>query len=90
MSPLVLPELLPQLYFQFQVDPVLHKEFIAWKQSPTIDKSDPFIARIYKEDIDICLAFSNSQLANQVREAIELGSIFIEAVSDKAKTHFPK
>lgn len=73
-----------------EVDPVLHKEFIAWKQNPTTDKNDPFIARIYREDIDTCLAFSNSQLAEHVREAIESGSIFIEAVSDKAKTHFPK
>lgn len=73
-----------------EVDPVLHKEFISWKQNPTTDKSDPFIARIYREDIDMCLAFSNGQLADQVREAIESGSIFIEAVSDKAKTHFPK
>uniref|UniRef100_A0A0A9YQ53 Guanine nucleotide exchange factor for Rab-3A n=1 Tax=Lygus hesperus TaxID=30085 RepID=A0A0A9YQ53_LYGHE len=73
-----------------EVDPILHKEFLAWKQAPTTDKTDPFIARIYKEDIEYCLDFSNAELSQQVRDAMATGEVFIEAVSDKTKNNFPK
>ncbi|XP_075234372.1 guanine nucleotide exchange factor for Rab-3A-like isoform X2 [Lycorma delicatula] len=73
-----------------EVDPVLHKEFLTWKQRPTMEKSDPFIARIYREDINCCLEFNNANLGCEVKQAIENGSICIEAVSDKSKMHFPK
>nr|CAD7402888.1 unnamed protein product [Timema cristinae] len=73
----------------YEVDPLVHREFVSWKQGPSMNKSDPFIARIYSEDIDLCLDFSNKDLSNSVRAAIEAGNIFIEAV-DKAKTIFPK
>lgn len=74
----------------FQVDPVLHKEFLAWKENPTTEQSDPFIARVYREDINSCLTFSNSQLATEVQAAVESDSIYVEAVNEKSKTHFPK
>ena len=63
---------------------------MAWKQTPRMDKSDAFIARIYHEDINLCLDFNNKELAARVQEAVERGNIFIEAVSDKTKTVFPK
>lgn len=56
---------------------------------PTLDKSDAFISRVYREDIDQCLEFNNSTLAIDVRQAIESGNLFIEAM-DKSKSHFPK
>jgi len=68
----------------------VHKEFVAWKQSPRMDKSDAFIARVYNEDINLCLDFNNKELGTRVQDAIERGNIFIEAVSDKTKTVFPK
>ncbi|XP_069680501.1 guanine nucleotide exchange factor for Rab-3A-like [Periplaneta americana] len=73
-----------------EVDPNVHKEFVAWKQSPRMDKSDAFIARVYNEDINLCLDFNNKELGARVQEAVERGNIFIEAVSDKTKTVFPK
>lgn len=73
-----------------EVDPNVHKEFVAWKQSPRMDKSDSFIARVYNEDINLCLDFNNKELGTRVQDAIERGNIFIEAVSDKTKTVFPK
>ncbi|XP_021925436.1 guanine nucleotide exchange factor for Rab-3A-like [Zootermopsis nevadensis] len=73
-----------------EVDPNVHKEFVAWKQSPHVDKSDAFIARVYDEDINLCLDFNNKDLGARVRDAVERGNIFIEAVSDKTKTVFPK
>lgn len=73
-----------------QVDPNVHKEFMAWKQCPCVDKSDAFIARVYDEDINLCLNFNNKELGARVQDAIERGNIYIEAVSDKTKTVFPK
>lgn len=73
-----------------QVDPAVHKEFLAWKSNPKLDKTDPFIARIYDEDIHLCLAFNSSELSERVLAAVESGTVFIEAVSDKSKTMFPK
>lgn len=73
-----------------QVDPNVHEEFLTWKQKPTVDKSDPFIKRVYEEDINLCLSFNNGELSEKVVKAVESGTIFIEAVSDKTKTMFPK
>ncbi|KAJ9575528.1 hypothetical protein L9F63_007598, partial [Diploptera punctata] len=73
-----------------EVDPNVHKEFMAWKQTPCMNKSDAFIARVYNEDINLCLDFNNKDLGARVQEAVERGNIFIEAVSDKTKTVFPK
>lgn len=73
-----------------EVDPNVHEEFLSWKQKPTLDKSDAFVRRIYVEDIDLCLKFNNEELSGKVTEAVEAGTILIEAVSDKTKTMFPK
>ncbi|PSN46082.1 hypothetical protein C0J52_02260, partial [Blattella germanica] len=73
-----------------EVDPNVHKEFMAWKQSPRMDKADAFVARVYNEDINLCLNFNNKELGTRVVDAVERGDIFIEAVSDKTKTVFPK
>lgn len=71
------------------MDPNVFREFALWMKSPTLDKSDAFISRIYREDIDQCLEFNNSTLAMDVMHAIESGNLFIEAM-DKSKSHFPK
>jgi Rab-3A-interacting protein len=76
-------------YFQF--DPVAHKEFLEWKQdSPKVDKTNPFISRVYREDIDLCLNFSNAEMGTRVYHAIEADTVFIEAVTEKSKSAFPK
>lgn len=72
------------------MDPNVHKEFLTWKSNPRLDKEDPFIARIYEEDIRLTLTFNNVELSERVLLAAESGTIFIEAVSDKTKTMFPK
>ncbi|KAK7067970.1 RAB3A interacting protein [Halocaridina rubra] len=74
----------------WEVDPVVHKEFILWKQNPTLDRSDPFMQRIYEEDIDLCLAFPNSTLAHKVQRAIEDNAVFIEEVNPRQKSSCPK
>ncbi|KYN13872.1 PREDICTED: guanine nucleotide exchange factor for Rab-3A-like [Trachymyrmex cornetzi] len=76
--------------FGLEVDPRVHTEFLRWKANPCVDKSDPFVARVFKEDIDLCLDFPNKELRAKVRQAVLDGIIFIEAVSDKTKLTFPK
>lgn len=74
----------------WEVDPVVHKEFILWKQNPVLDQSDPFMRRIYVEDIDLCLAFPNSTLAHRVQRAIEDNDVYIEEVNPRQKSSCPK
>lgn len=69
---------------------MFHKEFLVWRQKPVIEKSDPFIQRIYSEDINLCLCFNNKELSDRVGNSIESGTILIEAVGDKTKAMFPK
>nr|XP_012228841.1 PREDICTED: guanine nucleotide exchange factor for Rab-3A-like [Linepithema humile]XP_012228842.1 PREDICTED: guanine nucleotide exchange factor for Rab-3A-like [Linepithema humile] len=76
--------------FGLEVDPRVHTEFLRWKANPCVDKSDAFVARVFKEDIDLCLDFPNKELGAKVRQAVLDGIIFIEAVSDKTKLSFPK
>lgn len=73
-----------------EVDPRLHNEFLRWKANPCVDKNDPFVGRIFKEDIDLCLDFPNKELTSKVKQAVLDGIIFIEAASDKTKLSFPK
>ncbi|XP_008206503.1 guanine nucleotide exchange factor for Rab-3A isoform X2 [Nasonia vitripennis] len=73
-----------------EVDPRVHAEFLRWKANPCVDKSEPFVERIFREDIDLCLDFPNAELGAQVRQAVLDGIIFVEAVGDKAKLGFPK
>lgn len=76
--------------FGVEVDPRVHAEFLRWKANPCIDKSDPFVARVFNEDIDLSLDFPNVELGTRVRQAVLDGVIFIEAVSEKNKLAFPK
>lgn len=71
-------------YF-LQIDPIFYDEFISWKENPKLDKKTAFIARVYKEDIDLCLAFTNSDLSEKVKDAVERGVILIEALGEKSK-----
>lgn len=76
--------------FGVEVDPRVHTEFLTWKCNPCVDKSNPFVARIFHEDIDLCLDFPNNELGSKVRQAALDGTVFIEAISDKSKLAFPK
>ncbi|EEC19247.1 conserved hypothetical protein, partial [Ixodes scapularis] len=49
------------------VDPVYHREFVSWRQNPGLDPKDPFLARIYQEDILPCLHFATQQIFRPIR-----------------------
>ncbi|XP_027449595.1 rab-3A-interacting protein isoform X4 [Zalophus californianus] len=58
----------------------LYNEFRSWKDDPTMDRSCPFLDKIYQEDIFPCLTFSKSELASAVLEAVENNTLSIEPV----------
>ncbi|XP_023572074.1 rab-3A-interacting protein isoform X4 [Octodon degus] len=58
----------------------LYNEFRSWKDEPTMDRTCPFLDKIYQEDIFPCLTFSKSELASAVLEAVENNTLSIEPV----------
>ena len=64
------------------VDPVLHKEYMAWKSNPTMDKANgsEFLRRLYAEDVSLCLDFPNQKLAARVLEAAEANTISMSPI----------
>ena len=53
------------------MDPTLRQEYINWKKCPDMSRSSPFLARIYREDVEPCLAFPASELSSRVMAAIQ-------------------
>ncbi|MEE6525160.1 hypothetical protein FKM82_024994, partial [Ascaphus truei] len=66
------------------VDTLLFSEFLAWKESPTLDRSCAFLSRIYHEDITPCLDFAKRELSEQVLTAVEGNTLSVEPVAQPA------
>ncbi|XP_069824443.1 guanine nucleotide exchange factor for Rab-3A isoform X2 [Dendropsophus ebraccatus] len=64
-----------------EVDTILYSEFMEWKENPTLDKSCPFLTRIYQEDIKPCLDFAKKELSDQVLIAVEDNTLSVEPVT---------
>uniref|UniRef100_A0A3Q2H410 RAB3A interacting protein like 1 n=1 Tax=Equus caballus TaxID=9796 RepID=A0A3Q2H410_HORSE len=71
------------LSFSRQVDTVLFAEFQAWRESPTLDKTCPFLERVYREDVGPCLDFTMQELSVLVRAAVEDNTLTIEPVASQ-------
>jgi Rab-3A-interacting protein len=68
------------------IDPVLRKEYLSWKKSPSMDRSGhPFVERIYCEEIDRCLDFANKKAAEAVSRAVHNNTLCINPVTDFSK-----
>ncbi|XP_012580836.1 PREDICTED: guanine nucleotide exchange factor for Rab-3A isoform X3 [Condylura cristata] len=67
-----------------EVDTTLFAEFQAWRESPTLDKSSPFLGRVYREDVGPCLDFTMQELSTLVRAAVEDNTLTIEPVASQA------
>lgn len=65
-----------------EADPVCQREFGQWQEGSraVADRGEPFVARLYREDVLPCLHFPAAQLAAQVLRAIEDNCITVEAV----------
>ncbi|XP_061262595.1 guanine nucleotide exchange factor for Rab-3A isoform X1 [Bos javanicus] len=71
------------LSFSRQVDTTLFAEFQAWRESPTLDKTSPFLERVYREDVGPCLDFTMQELSALVRAAVEDNTLTIEPVASQ-------
>ncbi|KAI5932991.1 guanine nucleotide exchange factor for Rab-3A isoform X6 [Manis javanica] len=67
-----------------EVDTTLFAEFQAWRESPTLDKTSPFLERVYREDVGPCLDFTTQELSALVRAAVEDNTLTIEPVASQA------
>jgi len=61
---------------------VLRAEYLGWKKAPSLDPDLPFLARIYREDINPSLEFPNTELSVIVREATLNNTLSINPVKD--------
>uniref|UniRef100_A0A8C5KGY8 RAB3A interacting protein (rabin3)-like 1 n=1 Tax=Jaculus jaculus TaxID=51337 RepID=A0A8C5KGY8_JACJA len=66
-----------------KVDTALFAEFQAWRASPTLDKTCPFLERVYREDVGPCLDFTMQELSALVRAAVEDNTLTIEPVASQ-------
>lgn len=64
-----------------EVDTILFAEFQSWRDSPTLDKTCPFLERVYREDVGPCLDFTMQELSALVRTAVEDNTLTIEPVA---------
>lgn len=67
-----------------EVDTTLFAEFQAWKEAPTLDRTSPFLDRVYREDVGPCLDFTMQELSALVRAAVEDNTLTIEPVGPQA------
>ncbi|KAB0389806.1 hypothetical protein E2I00_000542, partial [Balaenoptera physalus] len=58
-------------------------EFQAWRESPTLDKTSPFLERVYREDVGPCLDFTMQELSALVRAAVEDNTLTIEPAASQ-------
>ncbi|XP_055329565.1 guanine nucleotide exchange factor for Rab-3A-like [Paramacrobiotus metropolitanus] len=61
-----------------EIDPVVHAEFVSWRQKPSLSREHPLINRIYNQDIEPNFEFTNLELAKRALKAVEQNTIFIE------------
>ncbi|KAB1272062.1 Guanine nucleotide exchange factor for Rab-3A [Camelus dromedarius] len=66
-----------------EVDATLFAEFQAWRESPSLDKTCPFLERVYREDVGPCLDFTMQELSALVRAAVEDNTLTIEPVASQ-------
>ncbi len=68
---------------QASMDPTLRDDFLRWRRSPTLSRSDsPFIDRVFREDVDPCLSFPNSALSALVAAAIAENGLSLTPVKE--------
>ncbi|XP_045153033.1 guanine nucleotide exchange factor for Rab-3A isoform X3 [Echinops telfairi] len=66
-----------------EVDTILFAEFQAWRESPSLDRTSPFMDRVYREDVGPCLDFTTQELSALVRAAVEDNTLTIEPVASQ-------
>lgn len=63
------------------VDPVVHKEYMLWKKSPTLRKENSeFLQRLYTEDVVPCMTFPNLDLTSKLMKAVETNNVVMSPI----------
>jgi len=65
-SPACIPDQPSMSLHVFQVDVILFREFLQWMDERSVSHDQPFLARIYKEDVGPCLNFPNKEVEYSV------------------------
>ncbi|XP_076467224.1 guanine nucleotide exchange factor for Rab-3A-like [Babylonia areolata] len=64
-----------------EVDAVCFDEFQQWREKPSItDASSTFLSRVFSEDIQPCLNFANTALAERVLQCVQQNTLSIEPI----------
>jgi len=51
-----------------------------WKKLPNLEPGNPFLSRVFAEDIDPCLEFTNKELGARVKEAVIQNTLCLDPV----------
>lgn len=54
-----------------------------WREAPSFDQSNTFLARVHSEDILPCISFKNQELSQELLSAIQSNCVCIEDISSK-------
>lgn len=71
-----------------EIDTLLLHNFQNWREAPSLSVDNPFTRRIFTEDIQPCLSFTNADLSLQLQASIEKNMLCIEPIN--AKTAIPR
>ncbi|XP_063970160.1 guanine nucleotide exchange factor for Rab-3A-like [Lytechinus pictus] len=66
-----------------EVDTLLLHNFQSWREAPSLGVDNPFTQRVFTEDIQPCLSFTNADLSVQLQSSIERNQLCIEPISIK-------
>ncbi|OQV19389.1 putative Rab-3A-interacting protein [Hypsibius exemplaris] len=67
-----------------ELDPIVHREFVLWREKPSLNRDLALIQRIYTQEIEPNFEFTNLELATKVLRSVEDNTIVIEE-GDKYK-----
>ena len=56
------------------MDVILFREFLQWMDERSVSHDQPFLARIYQEDVAPCLNFPNKEVKVGIVHVVILGS----------------
>lgn len=66
-----------------EIDPILFAEFESWREAGHPDVSHPFIDRVTVEEVEPCMLFENSELAEEVMKAIRENRVQLEPLNEQ-------
>ncbi|GFS17451.1 rab-3A-interacting protein [Elysia marginata] len=63
-----------------EMDTVAYDEFSRWRLQPTMEMSSAYFTRVQTEDIQPCLHFKNTRLADKLQQSVRENTLSIEPI----------